>query len=438
MTESMLSIPLHRVTFKVPVQRFRTVFSVTQESRLSVVDEFALRLIAVCGRVTAGDFLGFFGYNQREGVEVLNNLLAWDFVTESDGQVTLTASGESLFPQGSSDHPRMVELDERDEILRMDLLDFRLIGDGARCVSLGVCARLETSEPLQTSNYGDVVSAALDRQFNDYALRKKLDPGARLYAVSSVSARTRYEHPVDVDLNLVLGRTATVDHSFDADPDDVPRFAGALREWLSQPVHSDEQADDWSYVRDLFHLALPSPPEPDDLVTFRDTRNSADLLAVVGSLSVDSVLDRVTEFIADTVNQSEGDAPEELYWLPCDSRFWFRSRSSWSALDSLYEAMTQTQEPTSCLVLRTNRNQSKLHPLTKRFSDVRVTGCRLPPGVEVLLSEGAWCVVLAWLPMTGDAIPVPVGFVTSRKSILDQVILDLNLSASGDSAVSRG
>ncbi|MGK3998861.1 hypothetical protein [Sorangium sp. So ce1024] len=411
-------VTLHRVTFRVPAQRFRTHFSITRESTLAVVDEFALRLVAVCGTVEPAELTSFFGFDAREGAEVLRGLVSRDFLAAPQGQLALTESGRALFPQGIGASPRLIEVAPRTDTIQMDLLDFRLVEELKGDPSMGVGIRLELPHSFRASESPDTVARAFRDQFGAYATTRGLNRDARLYGIASVEPKARFELPIDLNVNLREGAVASIELDIGRDQDSV--LGRKVQEWFSEQCgHPLDDGAAWDFLRSLLPELGEHPPSLAQASAFRLRSRGPDVVGLVGAISVPSVLETVTSFV-----ETAASGPTSsgfVCWLPAESGFWFRSRAAWSAVDSLRDATDEERAPLAVLVLRATRPEDDLRLLRKRFDDVVLAGAGVPPGVEIVLAPHGWCAVWAWVRVDGPGVPVPVGFVTTRASIVERL-----------------
>jgi hypothetical protein len=428
MTHNTETLTLHRVTMLLPAQRFYVAFSLTEESVLSVVDEFALRLIAVCGAVEEGDFIRFFGFESREGTEVLRGLVARDLIVSPDGVLALSDAGRSLFPQGPSESPRLLQIEHRSDLLAFDLLDFRLVQPPTGDSSFAVCNVLDLPETFDASKSPDEVQRAFQAQFGAYARSRSLDRGARLYFVESVTPRRRFQLPVDIDISLRFGAGVSVDLELDSEHDDDSRLRRLVDEWYqAQCLQRADDGEAWSYLRKHFPWTNPSPPTLASLREFLAGNYPADVVPVVGSLSVPSVVDRVCSVVEDHADREDQQhrTASDIAWLPAQSEFWFSSRSSWSAIDALIDASSADNTPRPVLLLREPWPETELFGLKKRFDHIVHIATKVPNNVEILIEPDAWCAVWAWMKLGGDGLPVPVGVVTTQPDVVKRLAVEL-------------
>lgn len=428
MTDTRAAVtPLHRVTFLVPAQRFLTHFTVTRGVSLAVVDEFALRLLAVCGTIDAGDLVRFFGFNSREGAEVLRSLVARDFVVAPDGVLSLSDHGRALFLAGPEVSPRIVAVDERSDTLRMDLLDFRLVEEPQGDASLSVGVPVDLPDGFRSTESPESVGRAFQEQFGAYAVARGLERDTRLYATLSVEPRTRFQLPIELDVNVRLGAGAAVE--LDLPREDGSRLGRAVHSWFDAQCRQQlDDHDAWRFMKSLIPELHEVPPSLARIPDFA-RRHEPDLAWLVGSSSVPAVADAIASFVAERVDD-QGAPAEYLCWLPPNSEFWFRSRSSWAAVDVFRQAIDDRGGPSPVLALREPWPEEDLRALRKRFTEVVVSGAGVPPSVEVVLAPGAWGAVWAWLRVDGPGVPLPVGFVTTRAEIIAR-LTELLTSASG-------
>ncbi len=419
-------IALHQVTFLVPAQRFLTHFSITRGVSLAVVDEFALRLLAVCGPIEMGELIRFFGFTSREGSEVLRSLVARDFVSAPDGALSLTDHGRALFAAGQNGSPRIVAVEERSDTLRMDLMDFRLVEESRGDVSLGVGVPLDLPEGFRSTESPESVGCAFQEQFGAYVLGRGFDRETRLYATLSVEPRSRFQLPIELGVNLRLG-AGGVAVELDFPRQEDSRLGQAVQAWFN--AQSGQQLDDreaWRFMKSLIPDLSDTPPSLARIHDF-SRRLDPEHTWLVGSCSVPSVADALLAFVERQAERSE--PPTDcLRWLPPASEFWFRSRSSWTVVDALRRATDEERGGGAVLVLRESWADDELRVLRKRFNEVVVTGPAVPPSIEVVLVPGAWCAVWAWLKVDGPGVPLPVGFATASPPVVGR-LTDLLVAA---------
>lgn len=439
-------LPLHSLTFLVPSQRFQTLFSVTRALPLAVVDEFALRLLAVCGQVETNEFVRFFGFNSREATEVLRSLVARDFVVAPEGLLALSEAGRGLFPHGPGESPRLLEVEERCETLRMDLFDFRLVEEGKGDSSLGACVELDLPGDFRPADSRDTVANALQEQFGAYTRSRGFNNDTRLYAVAYVEPRARFQLAVDADVMLRVGAGVGVELALDGA--DGPRLNSEAQKWFLAKCGQDlDDEAAWTRLRTWFPWAPAKPPILRGVGTMAALEAASDRAALVGALSVSAVTETLAQFVE---RQAELDRTDNrLVWMPADSAFWLRSRSAWTALTTLQDIASTDATPTTTLALREAWSEHELFPIRKRFDRVRTVGGlewndarrdwedkrrpekfriverAIPPNVEVVLAPSAWCAAWAWLKLDGPGVPVPIGYVTARPEVVAQVTHEL-------------
>jgi hypothetical protein len=416
------TVTIHRVTFLAPAQRFLTSFSVTRESYLSVVDEFALRFVAICRSVSYEDFAAFFGFSSIEATEVIRGLVSRDFIALPDGAIRLSPSGEQLFPRDGNEAPRIVNVEERTEHLFMDLFDFRLVDEQRGDASLGAGVLLDLPENFSSKNSPDRVAQALGEQFAEYARRRALGRDAQLYSVASVAARTRFQLPVDVDINLRRGANWSVELEFGDNRPAESRLRQAVHRWFDGVC--GQQSDDqqaWAFITEIFPWAPRSPMGLAQALAEQSLTHEPDTMFLLGSASSPQVADQLARYLEDNVYGPEARENDVFCWMPAQSEFWFRSRSSWGAVDQIVNGMADDPLPSPVLVLRQPWSDKELFSLRKRFKEVRIAGNAVPSGVEIMLCPSSWCAVWAWLKGDGLGVPVPKGFVTTNRACVTKV-----------------
>lgn len=175
--------------FNVPCRQFIIGAQITRDKRMPMVDEFALRILRLCEKVSISRFTAFFGFTQLEMQVVLADLQARSLVVLEENHVMLHPSATEMFRTAGNGPPHIMEVEGWVNRLWFDLISQSMI---ASPNLRNVRNLIELKQPAgKESLPADFARQAFQSNFRDYLrnVRKIHNTDhLSLYAVTSVDA----------------------------------------------------------------------------------------------------------------------------------------------------------------------------------------------------------------------------------------------------------
>jgi hypothetical protein len=201
---SAASIEFNKVTFGLPVEKYRIEAYITKDERLPVVTEYVLRLLRVCGSVTLSGLRNFFGFTDAEVLAVVESLTRQGLIEVLSEDLRLTSYANERFEQSSSDdYPRFTKVEPRRDSVMFDLLSFSPL----RPRDIGLLSenifRLDVPDDVLGSST-DRAKAAYYKRFHEIAsftddMRRD---ALSVYSVEEISSKRRGYLPIPVTFSL--------------------------------------------------------------------------------------------------------------------------------------------------------------------------------------------------------------------------------------------
>lgn len=180
--------------FNVPCRQFIIGAQVTRDKRMPMVDEFVLRVLKMCEKVSTKRLTSFFGFSQLEMQIVLADLQARTLIVLEDNYVALHQSANEMFRTAGEGPPHIVEVEGWVNRIWFDLISQSMI---ASPNFRNVKYLIELKQPLAKQNLPtDFARDAFHSNFREYLknIRKINNPEhLSLYAITSVDA-ARFSH----------------------------------------------------------------------------------------------------------------------------------------------------------------------------------------------------------------------------------------------------
>lgn len=192
-------LQLATLDLTLPCRQFVVEHKVADVGKVSVTAEFLLRFVRAMGNCTEEAVQSFFGYTRRELAYVLHEVEDADYLSRSEGRITLTTTGLSLFRPGVEE-PLIYEVDRKVARIGFDLISLA----PAERKFLSYFERNLPELPLadfeQVSAATERVPASFRRFFREFAPKIDLTSTVRraLYSIDGVTAEERFSTLVRV------------------------------------------------------------------------------------------------------------------------------------------------------------------------------------------------------------------------------------------------
>jgi hypothetical protein len=436
--------------FNVPCRQFVIGAQVTRDKRMPMVDEFALRVLRLCEKVSIARFTAFFGFSQLEMQIVLADLQARSLVVLDGDQVTLHPSAIEMFRTAGTGPPHIVEVEPWINRLWFDLISQSMIASASL---RNVRNLIELKQPAGAESLpADFARQAFQSNFRDYLrnVRKinntdhlslyavtSVDPGRFSYAQLTGSQLLRYDPQARVEtvLNvpeierpqrlrqLTDAMTQALRHYTDPEPSLAARTEyGRLiaSESLSGATGRHEYVD----VREWITSEAGNQSDQSQVFigcSYLETNRKAFEAMVERSPEMRSISD---------------DATIEIVWLRPGGSLWGTSEDLRSAMSEMRAVIKRGSgcDPTiSSTLVMPAALQATQRDQRRRFGNTFDEGVLAPaglisPAVEILLIRGLGAIVSVVVPLSATA-RVWVGTMTIRNEDLDRIEKRINIGS---------
>jgi len=121
-------IPIRPFGFNIPCRQFIIDAQVTRDKRMPMVDEFILRVLKLCEKVSTKRLTSFFGFSSLEVEVVLADLQSRSLVVVDNNDVALHPSALEMFRTAGDGPPQIVDVQPWVNRIWFDLISQRMIG----------------------------------------------------------------------------------------------------------------------------------------------------------------------------------------------------------------------------------------------------------------------------------------------------------------------
>lgn len=335
-------LPTRTFGFNVPCRQFIIEAQVTRDRRMPMVDEFALRVLKLCEKVSIARLIAFFGFSQLEMQVVLADLQARSLVVLDENSVRLHPSANEMFRTAGSGPPTILEVEGWVNRLWFDLISQTMI---ASPNLRNVRNLIELKAPRDKQNVPiEFARQAFQSNFREYLrnVRKINNPEhLSLYAITSIEAARfsyaqitghqalRYDPGPKVENTLHVPEVER--------PQRLRRLTDAMTQALSDYSDPEPSMNARSeYSRLTASDSLLSASGVGEFVDVRKwlelegARRSEDVQPFIGSSYLESnrkAFATMLERSAD-IEKLTDEAPVEILWFRPGDRFGVRPRIS--------------------------------------------------------------------------------------------------------------
>jgi hypothetical protein len=420
-------IEIDAVDFQISCRRFTIRATVTRDRQLPVVDEFALRLLAVLERMSVARMRAWFGFSETEIEAVLVDMGRRKYVEFDGDDVVLAPAGRELFRSvGQGGVPQVVEVAPMIDTVWFDLVSRNMV-PRSRLANTDYLVRL--TEQASAREFPEAFARqAFEENFRDYAkrVRRFPDPDAvNLYSISDVEGGPYGYQLLSAGLVLDTDRMV-VRTTFAELGDDVPVFqkltVAANDAWQAAvPPEATPTAEaEFERMTGSGNLAnvIRSPNEAGPWIDaiLAVGREEPGFKPTLGATYLPANLAKFVELIA--AAQPSG-VQTDLVWLRPGGSTWGRTTKIPEVLQQLRAASRNAGRPDLHATLAMPRSTHRtIRTNHKRLFErgLLLPQGHLPANLEVLLFADVAAFVNVHVRMGGHAVPVG-GIVTDRKRL---------------------
>lgn len=443
------SVAVDTLRLMLPCQRFRVRYTVSQDTRMPLVEEFLLRLVRLGDTVSMEEAGDWFGFSEKERTHLIKEALQSDYVKLEDGRLALTPAGEALFTDSPDGMPRIIEAKEYGDSVDFDLVSFCLApaeGDAGKGETRQFLS-VQSPDRQKAARSKEVVEKAFQEHFQEFLRRyKEQDDSLAVNRVVSVEPNLRFAAPLDIEVSLRLTRTPLMELDFSkcwSRRDAEPR--SRIREAVSDLVASMAQPPaDWRKAVEFLEGAggglLTKHVNADgfDVAKFAKAAATAPetLLTrpIYGALWSERNFAGVRKCVEDTtwLIGTEGirlPVSQPLVWARPSIELWGRGAAAAPVVESFKDVLAKrARKRASEAVLLSPDDGSEpwQKDMRRRFEGVFDGGIGIPVGalpsaLEIMLVPGCMVAAMVHVPVKGCGLPLPVGFLSEDYKVVEEV-----------------
>ncbi len=418
----------------LPCRRFMVEHKIADVGKVSVTAEFLLRFVRAVGSCTEESVQAFFGYSRREMAYVLHEVEDANYIIRTDGRITLTSIGLSLFRPGVEE-PLIYEVERKTARVGFDLISLAPAERKFLSYFERNLPELPLADAVQVSAATERVPSSFRRFFREFS--QKIDPTSTvrrtLYSIDNVTADERFSTLVRVQLISSGLKPTLVDidlsewkSDYDlSDREAVGRAVADIIERLAVSKRADD-SDAYQLLVDLAPEYLKEWTRRDGLNVQRyyrnaftshgDVRADRQTVPLLGSLFTMENTRRLFEVATYGLRRTRH-AAAAIYWAVPQIPFWGSTCIMAEILEQLRERVVRTNEDLAVrnsvetVALVTGRSERWVREaFSKEYTAEKKP---FPAGLELLLVPGAFVAAAVHSPI-GPQVgpPVPLGFAS--------------------------
>lgn len=448
-------ITFNEIDFILPSYRYNIQFSYATEKGLPFIREYILRL-AQLGAIAPIHIASYFGLNEREAKEAISDLIKREELCyNAQNQIELTKKSEEYFESLGS--PLNVsELRSSGAQLGFELTSLTCISNRNKGIGNGWVQgfRLNVANN-KVANRDRLISKAFQRHFQDliedgYMDHVKDQSGGKPNIYKIESLRQIGADPIRLKLAFEMGADGT---AIETDDIEVLNDSSEALELVSSVINEHARVDNHQdvlnaiellgdvYTSKLFSL---TSIKIDEFIHLKnsDVSNNGKHIPFIGCLYSQnnwSIFSGLLELEKKRIISQHQDSTVDLKWLIPSTPFWGKSDQVSSCLLDLANDAKTTGKKAKALYdlkilvpLNSSRDRSQkknwLHELefVKKNLHGYVEGF-LDDVAEVVLLKDRLVAVTYYLNMPESyRVPVPVGFMSTDKGVIDSITHSLN------------
>lgn len=429
----------------LPCRNFGLSYRYAEVGSVSLVTEFLLRLVHAAERISEQDAAAFFGFDPREMRFALDGVEAEGYVSRSNGQISLTTSGRSLFQHDQST-PQIYALQSRQSVFGFDLLSLAPQDNPQLTDFERGFRELPIHDMGRVSRASDQIRDSFRRWFYELMRRSGERDGiknASLYSIDEVSATKRFSACVKVLLRSTTNRPSSPEVDLTQwrsaqeveDRGEIVEAVSSYVENLKVPTRKDDR-DAYSILRDIASEFLSDFTRKDGTFSIErylneTTKRAGELrvdrptVPIVGTLFTPANAGRLRDALSYASKKTPAPTPpQRLTWL-VPVVHWGQTR----ALPMMLSELTKTsmegdaQSEDSTTLAQAMLSGKAPEHVAKAFD--RIIPIRdesgIPPSLEILFVPGTLVAVLVHCPVqTPRGVPVPLGLVSFDELIIQR------------------
>lgn len=427
----------------LPCRQFDVVHKVAVLGRLSMTEEFLLRLLHSVEGLAESEVRAFFGFDEHELAWVLKEAEEAGHVVRKEGRLWLSLMGRALFKENEAE-PQVHEVEKRTWTVGFDLCALAPATRDPMSRFEMALPELKIDDIDRVSSAGKEIRPAFRRFFREIQTRygshdikrhslysvDDVVPNDRFPSVVRIVAKSRAAKPGVPEPDLSFWRTG---YELDDRSRVIERGASFL-ETLRGGVRPDDGRG-YACLLDVAPEFLAEFLRRGELSVdryFRETvsrvgevRSDRRTIPMAGALFTEGNVRRLFEALRYATDMHQY-RPQALFWLVPHIPAWGATRVLPTVVDQMERAIVGRLDgeneygvPKSVAFVTGRPARYIPEAFDTVVSGVGIGG--LPSTVEILLVPGLLTAVLVHAPIGGpDALPVPLGILSFDERVVQR------------------
>lgn len=430
-------IKLYSVDFGLPFQGFYFDYKVTANQQMPILRELVLRLLKI-GDLDVSEIQIFLGLSELETNALARMLVGDDEATITQQQLLqLTGKGLSYFKGAIEDIPSVTQIDEYQDVVQFDLINFEALERGQDQLVYG--AEIDSVIPISANP--EVLSKSIQyardnfvrgfhQLFHDLRKDNYAQPkNPHIFKITNCEPRRQgyLRRSVDVMFDL---ESREVSEQWDSElesswQDPIGRKQGELGKASNLKSIRDffERVE---YVKGLYACAEKSF-NANKYLTDDGREYNRPFRPFIGTIS------DVIEDITSVIRKSEYESLE-FKWFAPNVAIWGKSDSLRSTISSLLNPTEKNTAPQNRSIKieipddgskhlgRVKQLMNRLSGTNEQLKVTKSLSDDRDDNIEVLFVNRFLVVVVAYLYRESEHWPIPIGFLSEDKCVINALI----------------
>jgi hypothetical protein len=428
----------------LPCRRFNISYKVSEKGGVSLTSEFLLRLLYSIDGMDESEIADFFGFDNREFIFVMTEVISRDYVFRKDGKAWLTSTGRQLFIDNDT-VPQVLKVEKRNKKVGFDLLSLCTQELGKLDKFTSQLHELPILDVELLANATKQIPKSFQKHFSEISLSRggvSAEKQEYLYSVDTVSAEQRFQAIVPVYITISADKPSSPEIDLSHwkvgyELDDRRQVI----ESISSHINGLEvfKRNDDTFAYELLYALAPEFfkdfMRKDGLSVERyfkstftrvgDLRIDRPTVPILGSLFIPNNNYRLIDAVKYGLKSHnlETPIPKNLYWL-LPSTHWGYTQVLPVTLDSIkHKILSKEGAQSDAFEFIALTQSSPARHIQSAFTQAKQLNINslIPPSLEILYIPDVLVAVLVHTPIKSQkGFPVPLGFLSFDVTVISR------------------
>lgn len=450
-----LKITFNEIDFILPSYRYNIQFSYVSKQGLSFIREYILRLVQL-GAISPNNIASYFGLNEREAKEAISDLIKREELKYNElNLIELTEKSQGYFESlGSA--LNVSELRSSGSTLGFELTSLTCVSSkNKRLEKLWTQAFTLDMPNSKVANRDRLVSKAFQRHFQDLIedgymdhLKDKEGGKPSIYKVESLNQVGKEPYRLKLVFEMDIDGTA-----IETDDIEEMKDSSEALELVASVINDNSRRNNHKEILDAIELLGDKHTSKlfnatgfkvDEYIHLKasDAANKKSHIPFIGPLYSSEnwkLFSGLLNQERKRLTSQHQDGIADLRWVAPSNAFWGKNNQINSCLFDLFNESKTSGKKSKTLYdfkvmvpLTGIEDRREKNHWTHQFSSIKnnlhgyIEGY-MDGDVEIVLLEDSLVAVTYYLNMPESyRVPVPIGFMSTDKGVIDSITHSLN------------